>query len=350
MLAGRIKSQTLSTLCERVGISFEVGLDPHRVFDREAENYGNLYGKRMKSVADHVRMGGSLADAVKAQGNYFPDHFAQMIEAGERTGRLDRVLDRLAEHYQQVADFRKVFQGSILWPLVQLIIAILVIALMIYLPSVIVPSNSEAQRDLLGFGLVGIPGLIRYSIIVGTAAVVLMILWYLASRGYFAFLLDWFARIPRLGRVIRVFPETRFIQTLSLAIDSGIDAWTAVDLAFQSAGTPQYRGKASPAKEAVLQGRTLYDVLGETRLFQKDTLEAVELGEASGRLSETLDKHLRQLKSEVRASMATLTYFASGIIWAVIASVLILIIFRVFSLYINDVGEAATRAIESREF
>ena len=346
MLAGRIKHQTLSTLCERVGISFEVGLDPHRVFAREAENYSGGYGKRMRSVADHVRQGGSLADAVKLQGNYFPDHFAEMIEAGERTGRLDRVLDRLADYYQQLADFRKIFVSSILWPVVQLVIAVLVIALMIYLPSVMVPPNSEAQRDLLGLGLVGESGLVTYFTIVAGCCVVLAIMVTLGNRGYFNFLLDWFARVPKLGRTVRIFAEARFVQTLSLAIDSGIDAWSAVDLAFRAAGTPQFQSRAQPAKEAILQGRDMHGVLADTKLFQKDTLEAVELGEASGRLSETLDKQFRQLKSQVRSAMATITYLTSALIWALIAAILILIIFRVFSLYINNISDVAIETLE----
>lgn len=341
MLAGRIKNQTLSTLCERVGVSFEVGLDPHRVFDREAENHAGLYGRRMKSVAEHVRQGGSLADAVKSQGNYFPDHFAEMVEAGERTGRLDSVLDRLAAYYQQLSEFRKIFVSSILWPVVQLVVAVIVIGLMIYLPATLVPDNSDAERDLLGIGLVGTSGLIKYAIFVAVCFGTLLLLISLGARGYFGFLVDWFARIPRLGRTVRIFAESRFIQTLSLAIESGIDAWSAVDLSFQAAGTPQYRSKAEPAKVAILQGREMHSVLQETGLFQKDTIEAVELGEASGRLAETLDKHFRQLKSQVRSSMATITYLASALIWAAIASVLIFIIFRVFSLYLANLSDAA---------
>lgn len=345
MLAGRIKHQKLSTLCERVGVSFEVGLDPHRVFDREAENHGTSYGRRMRSVADHVRKGGSLADAVKAQGNYFPEHFAEMIEGGERTGRLDRVLERLSDYYQQMADFRKIFMSSILWPMVQLGIAILVIGLMIYLPAVIVPSDSEAQRDLLGIGLVGEEGLMKYSIMVGAGIVAVIVISMLSNRGYFSFVLDLLARIPRFGRSIRVFAEARFVQTLSLAIESGIDAWSAVDLSFQSAGTPQFRGRAESAKNAILQGRDIHSVMSDSKLFQKDTLEAVELGEASGRLAETLDKHFRQLKSQVKSSMATITYLASALIWASIAAVLILIIIKVFSMYADGLEDAATQTI-----
>ena len=56
MISNRIEPQALSTLCERVGVAFEVGLDPHRVFEREASNSKSNYGRRMRSVADHVQI------------------------------------------------------------------------------------------------------------------------------------------------------------------------------------------------------------------------------------------------------------------------------------------------------
>jgi type II secretory pathway component PulF len=296
----------------------------------------------MQSVAAHVKQGGSLADAVKAQGNYFPDHFAEMIEAGEKTGRLDRVLDRLAIYYQDLADFRSLFLNSILWPMVQLILAIIVVGLLIYLPSVIQPGS---EIDLLGFGLTGSDGLVRYATIIGCAAAVVFVLYLIARNGYFNFLGDWVSHLPRLGKTFAVFPEARFVQTLSLAIEAGMDAWSAVDLSFRSAGTPRFLRRAAAAKDAVLKGRDMHTVLAETGLFQDETLEAVQVGEESGRLAETLDKHFRQLKSQVKSSMAKLTYMASGIIWFVIAAALITIIFRVFSLYVNNIGEAAEQGI-----
>lgn len=343
MIANRINNQTLSVLCERVGIAFDVGLDPHRVFDRESKNSSHSsYGRRMESVAEHVKQGGSLADAVKAQGNYFPTHFAEMIEAGERTGRLDRVLDGLSVYYQDLADFNKNFLNSIMWPIVQLVLAILVIAGLIYLPSVLI---TDREVDLLGFGLTGWDGLVKFMIMVGVAALVIFVLYLMGRNGYFHFLGDWASRLPRIGRIFAVFPEARFVQTMALAIDAGMDAWSAIDLSFRSAGTPRYTNQATVAKEAILQGKDMHAVLADTKLFQPETLEAIQLGEESGRLAETLEKHFRHLKSQVKSSMAKLTYTASGIIWFVIAAVLITIIFRIFQLYVNNIGDAATEAI-----
>ncbi|MEM9827018.1 MAG: type II secretion system F family protein [Planctomycetota bacterium] len=339
MIHNRIEDQTLSTLCERVGVAFEVGLDPYRVFDREAESPRRTYSAKMKSVAEHVRQGTSLSEAIRAQGNYFPSYFAEVIEGGETTGRLDRVLDRAAEYYQQLAEFRLTFRNSILWPIVQLLLAFTVIGLLIYLPDVMLTGDVDPEsKDLLGIGLVGWDGLVKYMTGLAIGAVVCFVIYWLIRNGYANFLLDWFARVPLIGKTTKVFPEARFVQTLALGIDAGIDASSAVALAFQAAGTGQFRRHAEEAEASIRQGRELHRVLDETGLFQRDTIEVIELGENSGRLAEILDKHFRLLKIEVRGSMAKLTYFASAMIWALIATMLILIIVRVFSMYINNMG------------
>ena len=115
-------------------------------------------------------------------------------------------------------------------------------------------------------------------------------------------------------------------------------------LAFRSAGTPRFDRKAIGAREAIARGRDIHAVLAETGLFQEETLEAVQLGEESGKLSETLDKHFRHMKTQVKTSMATITYLASAVIWFTIAALLIAIIFRIFSLYINGMASGADAA------
>ena len=345
MLSTRIENQSLSTLCERVGVAFEVGLDPYRVFDREAGTSSSQYGRRMRSVAEHVREGSSLSDAVKAQGNYFPPHFAEMLEGGERSGRLDRVLERLADYYNQLAEFRSIFKNSILWPMVQLTLAVLVVGLLIYLPAALIPDAPLERQDLLGIGLVGERGLMIYTLIVGAVVGIVLVVTLLAKNGYFSSVTEMLARLPWIGHNLRVFAEARFVQTLALTIEAGADAAAAIDLSFRSAGTRQFKNQADEARVAIKQGRDMHSVLQDTGLFQEDTIEVVELGEASGRLAESLDKHFRHLKSQVRSSMAKLTYLASALIWFSIAAVLILIIFRVFSLYVNGMGDRATDVI-----
>lgn len=348
MLSTRIENRSLCTLCERVGVAFEVGLDPHRVLEREAKNSSSTYSRKMKAIAEQVREGSALSDAIKAQGNYFPPHFAEMVEGGERSGRLDRVLERLAEYYDQLAEFRSIFLNSILWPMIQLGLAVVVIGLLIYLPAILIPDAVQERKDLVGIGLVGERGLMIYSMIVAGVAAIVFVISMFTRNGYFSFATDWLSRLPVVGRNLKVFAEARFIQTLAITIEAGVDAVSAIDLAFRSAGTASFQGKAIQCKQAIMQGQDVHTVLSDTHLFQDETLEVIELGEASGKLAESLDKHFKHLKGQVRNSMAKVTYLASGLIWIVIAAVIIFIIFRVFSMYVNGMGDRATDVIQGK--
>lgn len=346
MFAVRISNRMLSVLCDRVGVAFDVGHDPHKIFKRESESANRGYGQRMGQIASQVEAGGTLADALRKQGNYFPPDFVQMIEVGERTGRLEIILERLATYYKDLSDLRAEFINSILWPAIQLMIAILVVAAMIYVPAVLAPQAGDAV-DLLGWGLTGARGLAIYLTWVAVTLVIFAVLVFLASNGAFRVVSNALSNVPFIKRWITVFAEARFVQTLALALEAGLDTWNSVDMAFRSAGSPMFAAKAERAKGAIRQGRELHVVLRETGLFSRDTIDAVQLGEESGRLAETLDKHFRFLRGEVKATMAKVTYFASSIVWAGIAALLIFIIFRVFSNYLQSM-EGAGEAIINR--
>ena len=217
--------------------------------------------------------------------------------------------------------------------------------LLIYLPAVLLPGAEPERQDLIGLGLVGEKGLVIYLSIVAATVATITAIWVLAKNGFFGFVGDTIARLPWIGRSLRVFAEARFIQTLAITIEAGVDAASAIDLAFRSAGTPQFAAEAETSSVAIKQGRDMHTVLADTGLFQEETLEVIELGEASGRLAEVLGKHFRHLKTQVRNSMAKLTYAASALIWCLVASALVFIIFRVFSLYINGLGDRGTDLI-----
>ena len=341
MLINRISNHKLSVLCERVGVAFDVGQDPYRIFAREAGDGRTQYGRHMRSVASMVEKGSSLAEAVQAQGNYFPPNFIRLIEVGEKTGRLEKVLDRMADYYKDIAEMHDDFMGSITWPMIQLFLGLLVISILIYFPSLMAGDRAEAA-DLLGFGLVGAGGLAIFWSAVAVIVALVAVLWVLLRNGHLSFIGSLAKRLPVLGKALLAFDEAAFVQALSLSIESGIDAWNAIGLSFQSSSSGVFKSKAQQAQQAIRQGREMHAVLKDTGLFCPETIEAVQLGEESGRLAETLDKHYRFLRMKVRFAMTTLTHVASSLVWIIVASLLIMTIFRIFTRYLA-VGENITK-------
>lgn len=359
MLISRIDTAMLGVLCERVGVAFEVGHDPFKIFDREAGEGKSAYGRHMKSVADRVRNGSTLAEAVAAQGNYFPPNFINFIDVGEKTGRLDRVLSRMSDYYKNLAELRSSFVSSIIWPMVQLVIGLIVVSVLIYMPLVIADmqqaagGGEEAEApDLLGLGLVGWSGLATLWGWVLAIAAALVALYVLMRNGHLNGLYRVLTRVPVVGKALLAFDEASFIQTLSMAIESGVNASDAISLAFKTCSAPLFQAKAKPAFDAIRQGRQMHLVLKDTGLFSPDTLDAVHLGEESGRLAETLDKHFQVLRMKVRFAMTTLTQLASTLVWIVISSLLIFIIFKIFSRYLamgpGGVDATIEKVLETR--
>jgi type II secretory pathway component PulF len=334
MLISRIDSRKLGVMCERVGVAFDVGQDPIRIFEREAGDGKSLHCRHMTAIASRVKNGSSLSDAILAQGNYFPDNFARLIEVGEKTGRLDRVLDRMATYYKDSAILADEFTSAILWPLIQLFLGLIVVSVLIYVPAVVAPNEAEVA-DLLGIGLIGGRGLAIFWAIVLAIATLLLGGFVLFRNGKLGFIGDRLTRTPVLGRALLTFDEATFIQSLALAIESGLDAWTAIGLSFNSSSSTVFKSKADSAQRAIRQGRELHSVLADTGLFSRDTIEAVQLGEESGRLAETLDKHGNVLRMRVKFAMATITQLASSIVWILISAILITVIFRVFFRYVS---------------
>ena len=337
MIINRISNRKLCVLCERVGVAFDVGQDPFRIFAREAGDGRSQYGRHMKSVASMVERGSSLAEAVQAQGNYFPPNFVRLIEVGEKTGRLEKVLDRMSVYYKDLAELQDEFVSSITWPLIQLALGLIVVSILIYVPSLVSGDQAETA-DLLGFGLVGTEGLAIFWSGVAAIFALIGVLWVLMRNGYLSFISSFAKRVPVLGKALLAFDEASFVQALALSIESGIDAWSAIGLSFQSSASGVFKDKAQESQQAIRQGREIHAVLKQTGLFCPETIEAVQLGEESGRLAETLDKHYRFLRMKVRFAMTTLTHLASSLVWIIIASLLIMTIFRIFTRYLA-IGE-----------
>lgn len=336
----RIGNRELGLLCERVGVAFDVGHDPFRIFEREAGPGRSRHGRHMKAVADRIRQGASLTEAIKAQGNYFPPNFHRLIEVGEESGRLEKVLDRMAEYYKDLAELQDTFRGSIVWPVIQLVLALVVVSVLIYVPSAVAPTSAEAA-DLLGFGLIGVRGLAIFWGWVLAVAVAVAALWLLIRNGKLGFVGDWLVRVPIVGKALLTFDEATFVQSLALAVESGVPAANAIALSFKSSASRAFKAKADAARDAILQGREMHDVLQGTGLFGRDTLEAVHLGEASGRLAETLDKHFRVMRMKVKFAMSMITQIASSVVWIAVAALLIVMIFRLFDTYVSKLRPEA---------
>jgi len=333
----RIGLKELAGLCRRVGLSIDAGLDDRTIWQREAERARPSIRRQVGVVRDAIGHGESVTKAFAETGNFFPPLVREMIHAGEMSGKLAHVLTRLADHYEHQLRLRRMLLAGIAWPMIQLIAAIGVVGLLIYVMGVI------GSTDMLGFGLIGGSGVLIYAGIVGGVA---MALWMIVravllgaawTRPVGQLLL----KAPVFGSSLTTLALARLTWTLHLMLDAAIDLRRLLPIALRSSGHPQYIGATDAIVADIQAGRSLHDALRRTGVFPHDFLQSLEVAEESGRMVESMGHLSQQYEEKARAAFGVLSVATGFAVWALVALLIIGLIFRLASVYIGILNDAA---------
>lgn len=337
----RIGLKPLAGLCRRMATSLGAGVDVRGVLLREANAARGLARSRFDVLSEQVAAGTPVADALKETGNYFPEFFREVVRVGEQSGHLPEVLRQLADHYDHQVKLRRIFLAAISWPLLELILALSVIGLLIWLMGAL-PQLRKANIDILGFGLTGTSGLIKYLAILAAIAFAALITYRAAARGML-----WVApvqrvimSIPRLGRAIETLAMARMTWALHVTLNSGMDLRRALKMSIGSTNNIVYTQHTARVLDAIQQGDSIYEALSAAGVFPVDLLETVQVGEQSGRLVESMAHMAQEYQDQARTAMNVLTVLMGVAVTGLIVAVIIFLIFSIFSFYVGAINDA----------
>lgn len=333
----------LATLSRRLATSLEAGLDLRKVLEREAEGRsGTALRERLATMKDQVASGFSFQDALAATGEYFPRLFRQMAAVGEETGQLPEVLRRLSEHYEEQLVRKREFLKSISGPALQFAAAVFVVGLLIWIMGLIAENLGTEAVDILGLGLVGSRGVLIYA--VG---------WVVALVGGW-FALHWFRRglaaqstphkvivaLPVLGPALKTLALARLAWCLQMVFDTGMSLKRSVPLCLEATDHAFYREQAPAVVLAVTNGKPLSEALSSQGGYPNDFLDALEVGEQTGRIPETMGLLSKQYQEKAQAAVAALTKVAAFLVWLGVALFIAFLIVRIFMVaYIDPINK-----------
>ncbi len=135
----------------------------------------------MRSVSEAVNRGESVHDALLEAEGFFPSLFVELVEVGEQTGQLSETLVRLAEHYEGQVRLGRDFRLMLIWPMLELTVALLVVGVLIWFQGLM--RARGAPIDMLGFGLSGNEGLTVYLLTLAAIAAGILFVLHSVKRG-----------------------------------------------------------------------------------------------------------------------------------------------------------------------
>jgi type IV pilus assembly protein PilC len=325
-----ISTNSLIKLCHRVGTAVRSGIDARRVWEIEERHATGPLKTALGTIRQQVAAGGTVAEGMHASDGFFPPMFVQMVAVGEQTGKLDEVLARLGEHYERMAQMRRAFWFGIAWPLFELVVAVLVIGLVIYVTGIVASITGGDAQDVLGWGLTGTGGAVLWFIGCGLVAAAIALTAHALTRG-------WLGpgpvlaamRVPVLGKVLESLALSRLTWSLALALDSGMDARRAAELSIKAAQNPYYESSLARVTAGIRANRQFHESFRDGAVFPDDFLQQLEVAELAGATTESLLRLAREYEDRARTAMRILTAVATVVVMFVVFAVLI---FAIFSL------------------
>lgn len=339
MFSSRLSLPILIELCRALRHYLGAGLTVLEVFQQQANRGPAALRPVAARIADVLRRGDALEDALDQERASFPPLFVSLASVGEHTGMLPEVFHELEEFFTRQLRLRRQFFAQIAWPVLQFFLAVGVLALLIFILGQLTPAVTPQGKpyDPLGFGLRGVSGaLIFLAIVLGplaalAATYVVLSRLFAQSAAVDRFLLN----LPALGPCLQALALGRFCLALQLTTESGMSIKRALRLSLRATGNNAFTAATERVEATVAAGDEVTDALAATSLFPDDLMRSVAVAEESGRLSEVMRHQGEFYHEEASRRLIFLTAIAGYVVWGVVGLFIIIAIFRLYGSYLS---------------
>lgn len=285
------------------------------------------------SLRARVMEGASLAQALGEFPESFPDIFCATVAAGEQSGRLGPVLDKLADYAEARDALKQKMLAALAYPLLLTLVAIAVVSGLLawVVPQIVgVFQNLHQGLPMATRVLIALSDLLRaWGWLILLALVGALVAAHLALRGeamryrWHEFLL----RLPLVGRLVRAANTARATRTLALLAGSAVPLLDALGIAAQVVPNLPMREALRRAAFKVREGTAFSRALGESGQFPPVALRLIASGERSGELPRMLEEAAAQQQRELDRWLTALTsVLGPAVILAVGAMVLFIVL------------------------
>ncbi len=289
----------------------------------------------MLGVRSRVMEGHTLADGLAEFPNAFPEIYRATVAAGEQSGHLDAVLERLAEFTESRQALQQQVRNALIYPIALVVTAVGIISFMLayVVPKVVyIFENYGQELPVLTRIMIASSDFLRDQWIWLIVAVVAMAFGLRKllqrpgpKRRYHGILL----RVPIVAKLTRGINTARFTQTLSILAGSGVPILESLRIAAQVVVNVPMREAVQEASLRIREGAAISKSLAASRLFPPMTTHLIASGESSGRLEEMLSRAASNQEREVDGLISTLLGIMQPLLVIVMAVIVLLIVLAI---------------------
>src|SRR2546426_3750615 len=266
-----------------------------------------------KLLKQDVMEGRSLSDAMAKQPEVFSNLYINMVRAGEQSGALVEVLQRLASHFERFAEVQAKFTSALIYPsIVACVGLVIVISFMTFmLPKFM--TIFQGLKVPLPFAtrmLMDISHMFsHYWWLMGLVVLAILVLFnrFKATEHGKRKIDSWKMNAPVIGKAVRLNLFGQFARTLSTLLSNGVPVLSALKISEQIMGNIMVKEAIAKTREEVTDGKTIAQPLARSKLFPQLMIDLLKIGEETGDVPGALQNIADTYENELSIQLRVLT-------------------------------------------
>ncbi len=304
----------LSSLSRQLALVVDSELSLHEGIELIIEQTKSKTIKQLLTrVQARLNEGHSLGRAFSEEKDYLPEYYIQMVNVGEQSGNLERVLGRLADSYDKATEVKNKVVSAVTYPI---ILAALMLCVIVLLLAEVLPMFDDVLSSLGG----EMPGITRALMAIGSfistyfyilvaliALIVLAVIVIRQTKGGAEILDSIKLKMPIQKGIIKTMACVRFSRSLSMLLRSGIGVAESVRMTSATILNARIKSLVLKAAERIEKGETLKASLVSLGFFPELLLRILAVAESTGHTDDMLDRAADIMEEELDAKLARLT-------------------------------------------
>lgn len=307
----KFKTKDLSFFCRQLAAMLTSGISLVKALHiLQAQTEDKRQKQVLLDIYEEVQKGRSFSEAIATKPGVFPNLFVSMVSAGEVSGNLDMIMNRVSDHYAKDSKTQNKIKGAMIYPIVLLL---LLVVMMVAMFTLIMPMFRDLMGDEepppLSAAMFAISDfMINQWYILVIALVVIVIVFRIilktpASKEKWDEML---LKIPKVGKLLRTIYTARFARTMSNLFASGLQMVDCIEKSIGTLGNTYIIKSFDDVIENVKRGEALSVAIGRTGVFDGMFVSIVYVGEESGTLDQILEKSSDYYDEEADSAVASL--------------------------------------------
>ena len=312
VLNGQIKSRrdkiniaTVALITRQIATLIGAGQPVESAYQAVSRQTQKNQAKRvLLAVRTKVLEGYPLSEALREYPRIFDRMYCASVHAGEQSGLLDLVMERLADYLEARQDLQRKTSLALIYPILLSVVAIILVAglLTFVVPQIVqVFEGFDQELPVLTQWMIRLSDFIKaYGLHMMVGIVVLIITYNQLLK------LDWFSllrdqlllRIPLVRYLVRLSNTARFTRTMSILVSSGVTAMDSMRISSEVILSQPIKNAVVKATERVREGEHISVALDHSGYFSPLVLQLIENGESSGKLGDMLERSAKAEENE----------------------------------------------------